>query len=176
MISNNILINFFDKTRDCPVEIQDCNSLRSEYFTSLDRLKKTSNCKNCDIVELKNLYIKKIKLKKTLISFRNNLFDIPPLIQDNKKILKEYFFLYPYKIIFQIFEKYVKIISFKNNVQKVFIIKKLFFFYRFKNSFFFMFFKNFLFYFWFCKNSKNKTAYIYSLNFNFFNKYFLGKK
>lgn len=167
------IADFFDNSKKCPDQIENCEKLRASYFTSLNALSSSKNCKNCDIYELKNFYLNKIKYNSSPIAFNNNIFQVNKVLL-NDKIIKKYIFFYPQKIILQCFKNYLKIISFKNNKQKVSVIKKYFFFKSFFNKFLFIFFdkKDYLLYFWFCSNVKNKSANIYSFNLKFINKYF----
>jgi len=55
-----IIENFFNKEKQCPSEIYNCENLRNEYFKQLNFLLKT-NCLDCDISFLKSSFIKRIK-------------------------------------------------------------------------------------------------------------------
>lgn len=157
--------DFFDISKPCPDEILNCKELRDSYFLSFNKLK-ASSCKSCDLIQLKNLYIAKIKFNLSPISFNKNIFYEAPKTEKKDKLYKKYIFLFPHKIVFENYKNSVKIISFKNNKQKIDIIKKHYFFWSFKKIFLFIFFnkQDFLLYFWFCNNVATKNAVINKIN------------
>jgi hypothetical protein len=165
------LLDFFDANKKCPDIISDCVELRKKYFETYDKMTAT-NCKQCDVVNLKELYLAKIKFSSSPISYKKTV---------NKKdryediLIKEFIALYPIKIVFQIFKSYIKIISFQNQKQRVSYIKKFYLYIPFINGFLLLFFNkdDFLtFYFVLCKNKHDKKMYICSLSLYSFYKYF----
>lgn len=57
----HIIQSFFDMDTPCPSQIQDCEQLRIDFLTDLDKYRKFNICMTCDILNIKRQYIKKIK-------------------------------------------------------------------------------------------------------------------
>jgi len=164
-MQHKYISDFFNSDKRCPDEIVNCSELRSEYYSAFNKLT-SSSCKSCDLVELKNFFISRIKYNFTPHSFNENIFFNKRINKINKIAKKQYIFLFPLKIIFNVFDNYIQIISFRNELQKVSFIKKNYIFLHFKNKFLFTFFNkdDFLLYFWYSNNVATKIANIYKLN------------
>jgi hypothetical protein len=163
------LLDFFDANKKCPDIISNCVELRKKYFETYNTLT-AANCKQCDIVNLKKLYLAKIKFSSSPISYKKNV---------NKKdssediLIKEFIFLYPFKLALNVFKNNVQIISFREGKQRVTSISKNYIFLNFKNMFLFIFLSksDYLLYIWYSINTKTMRASIY----NFYYKYILKK-
>lgn len=171
------IADFFDSSKECPNEIKNCLKLREEYVASFKKLT-SSSCKSCDLIELKNYFIAKIRFNYVPLTFEDSIFYKKNKDKKISSLKKTYIFLFPYKIIFLVFNNFIQIISFQNKRQKISNIKSNFIFWHFKKIFLFLYFnrEDFLFYFWFSKNVSTKVAKIYSLSFKKAYKYFVGKK
>jgi hypothetical protein len=165
------LLDFFDANKKCPDIISDCLELRKKYFETYNTLTAT-NCKQCDIVNLKEIYLAKIKFSSAPISYKKTF---------NKKtkptdvLIREFIFFYPFKMVFQIFQSCIRIISFQNYNQKISNIRKFYLYMPLINGFLLMFVNrdDFLtFYLTLCMNRASKRVYIYSLCLNSLYKYF----
>jgi hypothetical protein len=163
------LIDFFDANKKCPDIISDCVKLREKYFETYNTLTAT-NCKQCDIVNLKKIYLSKIKFSSAPISYKKTF---------NKKtkptdvLIREFIFFYPFKMVLNFFKTYAQIISFRGGKQKVSNIAKNYISLHFKNMFLFIFLTkpDYLLYIWYSTNIKTMRANIYSLSLNFHYKY-----
>ena len=87
------LIDFFDANKKCPDIISDCVKLREKYFETYNTLTAT-NCKQCDIVNLKEIYLSKIKFSSAPISY-NKTFNKKTKPSDI--LIREFIFFYPFK-------------------------------------------------------------------------------
>jgi len=156
------LLDFFDANKKCPDIISDCLELRKKYFETYDKMTAT-NCKQCDIVNLKELYLAKIKFSSSSISYKKtaNKKDKPKDI-----LIREFIFFYPFKMVLNFLKNKVQIISFREDRQKVFNITKNYIFFNFKNMFLFIFLTKpgYLLYIWYSTNIKTMRANIYSLS------------
>jgi hypothetical protein len=156
------LLDFFDANKECPDIISNCVELRKKYFETYDKMTAT-NCKQCDVVNLKELYLAKIKFSSSPISYKKTVNK-----KNNPKdiLIREYIFFYPFKIVLNFLKNYVQIISFRGGKQKISIIAKNYIFLNFKNMFLFIFLTkpDYLLYIWYSTNIKTMRANIYSLN------------
>lgn len=156
------LLDFFDANKKCPDIISDCLELRKKYFETYDKMTAT-NCKQCDIVNLKELYLAKIKFSSSSISYKKtvNKKDKPKDI-----LIREFIFFYPFKMVLNFLKNKVQIISFREDRQKVSNITKNYIFFNFKNMFLFIFLTKpgYLLYIWYSTNIKTMRANIYSLS------------
>lgn len=55
----NSLFAFFDEKQPCPQDIDNCKELRKEYFTDIANIK-DSSCAECQVVGVRDKFIKKI--------------------------------------------------------------------------------------------------------------------
>jgi hypothetical protein len=163
------LIDFFDVNKKCPDIISNCMELRKKYLEAFNGMT-ASNCKQCDIVNLKQLYLAKIKFSSSPLSYKKNVNN-----KDSSEdiLIKEFIFLYPIKLALNIFKNSVQIISFRGGRQKVSNITKNYIFLSIKNIFLFIFLSklDYMLYIWYSTNTKTMRASIY----NFYYKYIIKK-
>jgi hypothetical protein len=97
---NNIL-DFFDKNKPCPSFIENCTQLRFEYFNALNSLIQI-NCKDCDIIFLKNHYLNKIKSNQS-----KNKLKIKKIKSKNNKAYNLNLFMYTPDCSIYFFKNYI---------------------------------------------------------------------
>lgn len=57
---NDIIVSFFNLDKPCPLQVCNCEQLRIDFLAELDKYKKFNMCMTCDVLNIKQHFIRKI--------------------------------------------------------------------------------------------------------------------